>query len=67
MSTARPDAAPHDQDGETPGLTPPDPTGLETWIRQVLGLAGPRVSSFAPLLPEAPRPSAETADPPDGR
>ncbi|ETK35672.1 hypothetical protein MPTA5024_13145 [Microbispora sp. ATCC PTA-5024] len=32
-------------------LTPPDPTGLEAWIRQVLGLAGPRASAFTPPLP----------------
>ncbi|GAA4572079.1 hypothetical protein [Planotetraspora kaengkrachanensis] len=64
MSSARPEAAPHDQDGEAADLIPPDPTGLEAWIRQVLGLAGPRVSSFVPLLPDAPGPSAEAEPPP---
>ncbi|GGO27435.1 hypothetical protein [Microbispora bryophytorum] len=56
-------------------LTPPDPTGLEAWIRQVLGLAGARASAFAPplpttpLLPTAPPlPTAPSAGPdPDGQ
>ncbi|WP_182900459.1 hypothetical protein [Microbispora sp. H10830] len=39
--------------GQDP-LTPPDPTGLEAWIRQVLGLAGARASAFAPPLPLTP-------------
>ncbi len=39
--------------GQDP-LTPPDPTGLEAWIRQVLGLAGARASAFAPPLPPTP-------------
>lgn len=34
-------------------LTPPDPSGLEAWIRQVLRLAGPRASTFTPPLPSA--------------
>ncbi|GIH72454.1 hypothetical protein [Sphaerimonospora thailandensis] len=32
-------------------LTPPDPSGLEAWIRQVLRLAGPRASAHIPPLP----------------
>ncbi|MEZ0074101.1 hypothetical protein [Planotetraspora sp. GP83] len=52
MSTAGP--------GET-AFTPPDPTGLEAWIRQVLRLAGPRASSLSPPLPE---PSTAPAEPP---
>ncbi|TQS28104.1 hypothetical protein [Microbispora sp. KK1-11] len=57
--------------GQDP-LTPPDPTGLEAWIRQVLGLAGARASAFAPPLP--PTPSAGPGHPgrpgdahPDGK
>ncbi|MEN3535122.1 hypothetical protein AAH991_08430 [Microbispora sp. ZYX-F-249] len=42
----------HGKHGPQDPLTPPDPTGLETWIRQVLGLAGARASAFAP--PPAP-------------
>ncbi|WP_055482571.1 hypothetical protein [Sphaerimonospora mesophila] len=34
-------------------LTPPDPSGLEAWIRQVLRLAGPRASAHMPPLPAA--------------
>jgi hypothetical protein len=59
------------QAGQDP-LTPPDPTGLEAWIRQVLGLAGARASAFAPPLP--PTPSAGPSSPggqgdadPDGK
>ncbi|WP_432926845.1 hypothetical protein ACQPZZ_37180 [Microbispora sp. CA-135349] len=47
----------------TPGrdpLLPPDPTGLEAWIRQVLGLAGARASAFAP--PPPPTPSGDHAE-----
>ncbi|GII58726.1 hypothetical protein Pth03_71150 [Planotetraspora thailandica] len=48
-----------DQDG-APTLIPPDPTSLEAWIRQVLRLAGPRVSSFMP----PPEPAGEEDGPP---
>ncbi|MGI5154176.1 hypothetical protein [Microbispora sp. CA-102843] len=41
------------QDGQEP-LTPPDQTGLEAWMRQVLGLAGARASAFTPPLPSTP-------------
>lgn len=49
-------------------LTPPDPTGLEAWIRQVLGLAGARASSFTPPLPidrPTDRPGDASATPPE--
>ncbi|WP_433498296.1 hypothetical protein ACQP1K_25920 [Sphaerimonospora sp. CA-214678] len=48
-------------------LTPPDPSGLEAWIRQVLRLAGPRASAHMPPLPAAEpidEPTAEPADDP---
>ncbi|WP_432867250.1 hypothetical protein [Microbispora rosea] len=35
-------------------VIPPDPTSLEAWIRQVLGLAGARASAFTPPLPPSP-------------
>ena len=41
------------QDGQDP-LIPPDPTSLEAWMRQVLGLAGARASAFPPPLPTPP-------------
>lgn len=46
-------------------LTPPDPSGLEAWIRQVLRLAGPRASAFTPPLPPAgpqASPAEDTAE-----
>lgn len=46
-------------------LTPPDPSGLEAWIRQVLRLAGPRASAHMPPLPAvepADDPGADRAD-----
>ncbi|MGW5265037.1 hypothetical protein ACWEQG_29030 [Microbispora sp. NPDC004025] len=58
----------HGKDGRQDPLAPPDPTGLETWIRQVLGLAGARASAFAPPPPPAPdagRGSQEETDGPD--
>ncbi|MEV4455559.1 hypothetical protein [Microbispora sp. NPDC049633] len=48
----------HGKDGRQDPLAPPDPTGLETWIRQVLGLAGARASAFAPPPPPPPAPAA---------
>ncbi|MBE3010944.1 hypothetical protein IL992_17350 [Microbispora sp. NEAU-D428] len=50
--------------GQDP-LTPPDPTGLEAWIRQVLGLAGARASTFTPPLPSTPSVDPEDAGGPD--
>ncbi|MFI7627436.1 hypothetical protein [Microbispora rosea] len=41
------------QNGQGP-VIPPDPTRLEAWIRQVLGLAGARASAFTPPLPPSP-------------
>jgi hypothetical protein len=32
-------------------MAPPDTTGFEAWFKQVLGLAGPRVSTFMPPIP----------------
>ncbi|GIH65867.1 hypothetical protein [Microbispora siamensis] len=52
------------QGGQDP-LAPPDPTGLEAWIRQVLGLAGARASAFTPPLPPTPSADAEDAGGPD--
>ncbi|GLV50949.1 hypothetical protein TBS_15190 [Thermobispora bispora] len=53
MSTA-PGTAPGNDENDP--LTPPDPGGLEAWIRQVLRLAGPGASAFPPppLPPSAP-------------
>ncbi|WP_169952609.1 hypothetical protein [Microbispora sp. H11081] len=53
MTAAAPGRGPGEPGRQDP-LAPPDPTGLEAWIRQVLGLAGARASSFAPPLPPAP-------------
>ncbi|MEU6427071.1 hypothetical protein ABZ860_14350 [Microbispora sp. NPDC046973] len=52
------------QAGQDP-LTPPDQTGLEAWIRQVLGLAGARASAFTPPLPPTPPAGPENAGGPD--
>jgi hypothetical protein len=49
----------HGKHGPQDPLAPPDPTGLETWIRQVLGLAGARASAFPP--PPAPPPAPHSA------
>ncbi|KAB8178782.1 hypothetical protein [Microbispora catharanthi] len=53
MTAATPGRGRGEHGGQEP-LTPPDPTGLEAWIRQVLGLAGARASAFAPPLPLTP-------------
>ena len=64
VGTAKPGSTPHCDHDETPTLTPPDQTGMEAWIRQVLRLAGPRVSSFVP--PSEPPGEADPPPTPDG-
>ncbi|GAA4204787.1 hypothetical protein [Microbispora amethystogenes] len=46
------------------GMVSPDATGLEAWIRQVLGLAGARASAFTLPLPRPTAPAE--AVPADG-